>query len=97
VISLVTALRSVIVIRLVVFAIKKKQKPVTSSRDVMKNKNLLSSLRRKIKKHSYIVLYIVNAKNWLKVYHLPTNTKKCLGDFKKNAIATSLSVTEGTV
>jgi len=25
----------------------------------------------------------IKAKNWLSVYHLPTNTEKCLGYFKK--------------
>jgi len=30
------------------------------------------------------------------VYYLPTNSKKCLGYFKKNAIVTSLSITQGT-
>jgi len=38
----------------------------------------------------------INAKNWLIVYHLRTNTKKMLRVLSKNAIVTSLPVIEGT-
>jgi len=39
---------------------------------------------------------IINAKNWLIVYHLPTNTKKMLRVLSKNSITTSLPVTKDT-
>jgi len=42
--------------------------------------NLLSSLRRKIKKKKTFIQF---AKNLFIVYHLPRNAKKCLGTFKK--------------
>jgi len=38
----------------------------------------------------------INAKNWLIVYHLSTNTKKMLRMLLKNAIVTSLPVSQGT-
>jgi len=46
-------------------------------------------------KNIHIQYITINAKNWLIAYNLPTNTKKCLGCFRKNAIVTSFPVTEG--
>jgi len=38
-------------------------------------------------------IYItIKANNWLRVYHLPTNTEKMLGVLSKNAIVMSLVV-----
>jgi len=80
--------------KIFIFTIKIKQKPVALSRDVRRIKICCPRYAGKSKNIQY--KNAINAKNWLIVYHLPTNTKKMLKVLSKNAIVTSISVTEGT-
>jgi len=90
---LVTLLRDFIAIKACCFRYKgKKQKPVTSLRDVIRKIFVVFIMK---KNQNTSVYNTRNAKNWLIVYHLPSNTKQMLRVLSKNAIVTSLSVTEG--